>query len=59
MDTLPTNLTTEQAIELAELLKQARVFLRDASASRIYSPNYASASSKIADVLRTFDIDSG
>lgn len=57
MDTLPTTLTTEQAIELAEILKLARKYLRDAGGSRIYPPNYGSASSRIADALRTFNID--
>lgn len=59
METLPTSLTTKQAAELTALLKEARKFLRDAAGSRIYSPNYASASSRIADVLREFDVDPG
>lgn len=57
LDMLPINLTVTQAIELAELLKKARIHLRDAAGFKFHSLNYASVSSEIARVLRTFDID--
>ena len=54
---IPTTLTPEQAEELTELLLHARNQLRDAAGSRIYLPNYASTSARIAEALRGLGID--
>lgn len=54
---IPTTLTPQQAVELTELLRQARKQLRDASGSRIYLSNYASTSGRIADALRELGVD--
>ena len=55
--TIPTTLTPQQAEEITELLLQARKQLRDAVGSRIYLPNYASTSSRIAEALRELGVD--
>uniref|UniRef100_A0A6H1ZHB5 Uncharacterized protein n=1 Tax=viral metagenome TaxID=1070528 RepID=A0A6H1ZHB5_9ZZZZ len=55
--TIPTTLSPEQAEELTELLINASKQLRDAAGSRIYSPNYASTSARIADALRSLGVD--
>ncbi|KAF1003870.1 MAG: hypothetical protein GAK28_04333 [Luteibacter sp.] len=55
--TIPTTLTPHQAEELTKLLLEARKQLRDATGSRIYLPNYATTSSRIAELLREFGID--
>ncbi len=54
---IPTTLSPEQAEELTELLLNARTQLRDAAGSRIYLPNYASTSARIADALRSLGVD--
>ena len=54
---IPTTLTPEQAEELTELLRQARKQLRDAAGSRIYLPNYAPTSARIAEALRKLGVD--
>lgn len=54
---IPTTLTPQQAAKLTELLRQARKQLRDAAGSRIYLPNYAPTSGRIADALRELGVE--
>lgn len=59
MNSLPTTLSAEDAEEIAKLLLEARKYLRDAMGMKIYQPDYAGASSRIAELLRRFEIDAG
>lgn len=54
---IPTTLTPKQAEELTKLLLDARKQLRDAAGSRIYLPNYASTSARIAEALQALGVD--
>lgn len=58
MSTIPTNLSTEQAEEITEVLLLAKRYLADAaSPSPIYSPSYASTAQKIESLLRDLNVD--
>ena len=55
---IPTQLTDDQAMEITKLLLDARKYLRDAGGLQSYKPHYARSSSQIADLLRSFGVDS-
>jgi hypothetical protein len=56
MDSIPTYLSTADAEEITELLKQACRLLRVA-ADGDYSPNYSDLKVKITQVLERFGIE--
>lgn len=57
MTSIPEQLTPDQAMQITAALLEARKYLRDATSSRIYSPNYARSSASIAELLQSFDVD--
>ena len=57
MNTIPTQLTAEQAKELTDRLLEARKFLRDAAGPRMYLPNYIAASNRLLDTLTRLGVD--
>lgn len=59
MNSIPTTLTAEDAEAITKLLQDARKYLRDAMGMKIYQPSYASASTRIAELLQRFEIDAG